>query len=1776
MLTLPNYQISTQIYESANSLVYRGHQKKDNKPVILKMLKQDYPTPAELTRYRQEYEITHELDLAGVINAYSIEKYQNTLVIILEDFGAESLKQLMADRPILVKEFLPPAIQIADSLGNIHAHNLIHKDINPSNIVVNPETKLLKIIDFGIASRLPRENPTLKNPEQLEGTLAYISPEQTGRINRSLDYRTDLYSLGVSFYEMLTGKLPFDATDAMELVHCHLAKTSAPVCEVNPNVPQIISDIVMKLMAKNAEERYQSAFGLKADLEKCLALTKKVFGKLFSTHFQLAQNDFSGKLQIPQKLYGRENEVNTLLQAFERVSEGAAEMMLVAGYSGVGKTALVREVHKPMTEKRGYFAAGKFDQFQKNIPYSAITQAFNEFCRYLLMESAETLANWQEKILDAVGNNGQVIIDVIPDLELVIGTQPAVASVGPTEAQNRFNLFFMNFVKALCDKDHPFILFIDDLQWVDSASLGLLKSIMLDDEIQHLLVIGAYRDNEVDGSHPFIILVSELQKANVIINTIELANLLGGDVNHLLQDSLKCETTQPLTDLIYQKTQGNAFFTHQFLQTLYFDALLRFDFEQHQWRWDVEQITAQNITANVVELMANKIDKLPSKTSKALQLAACIGNQFDLPILAIIYEQDQNETLSVLRQAVAEGLIQPLDENYKHLETGDKSQFKFLHDRVQQAAYALIDDDQKQAVHLQIGRLLLKNTPADALAEKVFDIVGQLNQSLELLNNQTERLKVADLNLLAGQKAKMATAYGAALNYLSVGRKCLTKKSWDRSYELTLNLFTEAAEAAYLSGDFEQMEQLAQMVLQQARTVSDEAKICEIQILAYAAQNQERKAIKIALIFLKRLGISLTEAPTPDDIRLALQKTQLSLSAKPIQSLIDLPMMTDTQKILAMRVMVAIIPAAYHVLPHLMILLVLKQVDLSLEYGNVAESSFSYVFYGVILCGVVFDIESGYQFGQLALDLLKRLDEKAIKASTIFIFRELVMPWQEHVREVLQPLLENYQTGLETGVLEYAAYSIHAYCYYSYFIGKPLVTLKQEMAQYSHTIARLKQENILKRNNLFWQVVLNLTGHSNHPCHLIGEVYDEKIQLERYQQANDKTTIHYLHLNKCILYYLFQEYAPALENAKIAEQHLEGVTGMFVVAIFHFYDSLARLALYPSLPKSEQEAVLTKVSGNQEKMTQWAHHAPMNYQHKYDLVEAERSRVLGKDDDAREFYDKAIALAHENEYLNEEALAYELAGQFYWLKGMPKVAQVYLRDAHYAYQQWGALAKVKNLETRYPQFLLPKTASTIPTNVTISATRMASTSTKSGSEWLDLNSLMKAAQTLSGEIVLSRLLEKMMRIVIENAGAETGFLLLPKQDSWFIEAQGQTDSNEVNVLHSLSIENQPIAKTIIHYVERTQENVVLNHASQEGQFTRDPHIVKQRPKSVLCAPLLNQGQLTGIFYLENDLTTGAFTPKRLEILNLLSSQIAISIENARFYAQLEEKVTQRTQTIEAQKQALATALQQLQATQAQLVEAEKMASLGNLVAGVAHELNTPVGLGVTGASQLEMITKQLTELFDSKRMKRSDLQKYLASANNISELILRNLNRTARLVQSFKQVAVSQVSESQRRFALKNSLNEVVLSLKPQLKNTHYQVVIDCDEDIMLFSYPDIFYQIVTHFVSNSLIHGFKNRSEGQINLTAKLAEGKDGQSLLMRYSDNGQGMPEDIVQNIFEPFFTTNRHGGGTGLGLHIVFNLVTHKLKGTIRCESVERQGTTFYLEIPNKDPKLKPVLT
>jgi predicted ATPase/serine phosphatase RsbU (regulator of sigma subunit) len=1514
MLELTGYRVTEPFYEDENTIVYRGYRTKDKLPVVIKTSADPYPKPTQVIRFHHEYEITHGLDLKHTIKSYELQKYQSTWALILEDIKGESLKNILATQPIFpfnqeglagLLTFFRLAIPLADSLGELHAHHIIHKDIKPANIIVNLETGLVKITDLSISSRLHHENQALINPNLLEGTLAYMSPEQTGRMNRTVDYRTDFYSLGIVFYEMLVGHLPFENFEAMELVHSHLAKIPPSPHSFNTNIPIALSHIVMKLLAKTAEARYQSAYGLKADLQVCL---QQLQTQTPCTDFTLGKQDISGQFQIPQQLYGRDAQIETLLQAFERVTKGKGErgkekgkteLMLVAGYSGIGKTALVHEVHKPMTEKQGYFISGKYDQYQRNIPYSAIVNAFSNLVSQLLTETQAQLNQWREKLLAALGNNGQIICDVIPEMALIIGKQPAVPTLPPLEAQNRFNLVFQQFIQVISQPEHPLVLFLDDLQWADSASLTLMQLLMTGGENNALFLIGAYRDNEVDATHPLMLILEEIKKSATTVNKIILTPLTLSNVNQLIADTLhsSLERVKPLAELLLAKTGGNPFFMNVFLETLYTEKLITYVHQKSLWHWDLAQIQAKSITDNVVELMADKIQKLKLSTQHLLKLAACMGNQFELDILSIVSEQTLQQVIEQLHEAVFENLLLPLGDAYKALEfikleanSLDTIEYKFSHDRIQQAAYSLIPDSQKQSVHQQVGQLLLQNTPDEQLEDKIFDIVNQLNFATELLTQQSQREELAQLNLMAGQKAKCAAAYQPALKYFNIGRELLTEKSWHQQYELMLVLHVEGAEIAYLNGDFALMDELAQTVLKHAQNLLDKVGVYQVKIAAYQAQNQLLNALNTGLEVLKLLGISFPEAPNQTDFMVALQETQAILTDKPIAEFIDLPYMTNQQQLAAVQTLSSIFSSSYQAGPAFMPLLVFKQVVLSVQYGNTPESAFAYANYGLILCALVSDIEHGYQFGQLALKLLDKFDAKELKARTFVIMNNLVRHWKEHVKESLPPLLEGYQAGLDTGDLEWAAWCIVVHYYHAYLIGRELPTLNQDMARYNETIAKLKQKTPLHWQQLYRQAVLNLLGNaSGSPTELIGESYNEVEMLPQHLKANDRTMLSHFYLNKIMLCYFFGEYALAVDYANTAETYLDGAVGLLVNPYFYFYDSLARLAVYCDHPNAD---ILEKVSANQDKIKNWACYAPENFQHKYDLVEAEKACTLGDIVSAMEFYDQAIHGARKQEYLQEEALAYERAAEFYLALGREEIAQAYMTRARHGYTLWGAKGKISQLVKKYPK-LLPTLSVATTTLTHASMTMTGATILGSMGSSLDLTTVMKASQAIASEIKLDKLLAKLITMVIENAGAQTGFLILSNQRELTIEAAAEFEKTPT-VLQSLALSDELLSVAIVNYVMRTHDNVVLSDASHEGIFTEDSYVVKNKPKSILCAPIIQQGQLIGMIYLENNLITEAFTPDRLEVIKILSAQAAVSLENALLYRTLEQKVAERT------------------------------------------------------------------------------------------------------------------------------------------------------------------------------------------------------------------------------------------------------------------------------------------
>ncbi|NEO83867.1 MAG: AAA family ATPase [Spirulina sp. SIO3F2] len=1498
---LPDYTFVETIYQGTRTTVYRALATATQQPVVIKVLSQDYPSFGDLVQFRNQYTIAKSLSIPGIVCPLNLEPCGNGYALVMEDGGNVDLGQYLQQHALGVADILEIAIQLAEILHPLHQERVIHKDIKPANILIHPGSKQVTLIDFSIASLLPQETPTLQSPKSLEGTLPYLAPEQTGRMNRAIDYRTDFYALGVTLYELLTGQLPFVSDDPLELIHCHMAQIASPVNQINPNLPGMVAAIVAKLMAKNAEERYQSALGLKHDLERCLAQWQKQ-GDI--TEFVLGERDVSDRFLIPEKLYGRETEVQILLDAFDRVSQGAAEMLLVAGCSGIGKTAVVNEVHKPITQQKGYFIKGKFDQFNRNIPFSAFVQAFRDLLGQLLSESDAELASWKTRILDAIDSNGQVLIDVIPEFEAIIGQQPSVPELSGSAAQNRFNLLFERFIAVFSTSKHPLVIFLDDLQWVDSASLNLIKVLLSSSSRGYLLVLGAYRNNEVTPTHPLMLNLAELETQATIISTVNLNSLPIHCVNQLVAETLSCKLDKAasLTKLIYQKTKGNPFFTTQFIRRLYETEFIEFDPDIGCWKCDLVQVRDAALTDDVVELVAERLKRLPSDTQDILRLAACIGNQFDLKMLAFICEIAPKMLASQLWCALQEGIIIPIGETYKFFQGGLDSrlskdvtvEYRFLHDRVQQAAYLLIPNEQKQGIHLKIARLLVQKIPQAQHTKNIFLIVNQFNSGIELISESSERMEVAQLNLTAAQTAKASTAYRAASNYLAFTRQLLSENIWNSNYEFALAFHNLSIEVAYLNTDFRQVEHIFQIVTVNARSFLDQITVYAIKIEAHKAQGQSETAIATSLQALEQLEIVIPTEINFGEIQAGLQKIELLLGDRTLESLVSLPAMSEPHRLAAMRILAHLQPIAYWTKPMLFLIAVFQQVSLSLQYGNCAISAMSYATYAIARWTLLGDIDSTYCLGQLALTIREQFDSQEIDCMVFYLVNMFSRHWREPLRSTLPLFLENYQVGLQTGDTEQAAWSLQSYCEYAYFAGENLASIQDKANEYQQAIEHLKQDFPLQNHQIFLQTVMVLTGNSRIRISLNSDTFQKQLLLQHYKKKKNKNACFYLFLNDAILSYLFGDLEASEHNIQKAECYLDAAPAKFSVPVFHLYRALITLALLKDSTTGQKIPLSEQLVTDRENLKIWAEYAPMNHLHKYMLISAEEHRILDEKMAAMELYDQAIAGARENAYTQEEALANELAAKLYLDWGKEKVAASYMQDAYYCYARWGAQAKATDLETRYPELLKPILQASVPrgdmlttlrtvTPLTTSVQRNThnSSSCTDLNQTLDFASVLKASQALSGIIQLDELLHQLTQTILQNSGGDRCALILPDEaGEWQVRAIATPEEIELCVE---PLEHHPrLPLKLIQYVKHRQETVVIDDLETELPVI-DDYLRQRSHKSILCLPLLNQGNLIGILYLRNHLTTGVFTEERILILDFLCTQATISLENSRLY-----------------------------------------------------------------------------------------------------------------------------------------------------------------------------------------------------------------------------------------------------------------------------------------------------
>ena len=1487
-INLKGFEITEKVYESRTILVLRGQRLEDGRTVIIKTHSTDYPTDKDTQKILKEYEILSQVnDAEFIIKAYDIVEADNRVALILEDINGVSLRDYLQNRKLELKEFLNLARQMARMLEELHSNNIIHKDINPNNIILNAEAGRYKIIDFDISSRLSIEKVEVESPNVRLGTLPYISPEQTGRMNRSIDYRTDFYSLGVTFYEMITGQLPFNSKDPMAMVHCHIAKQPAPPTEVESDIPAPVGQIILKMLAKTAEDRYQSAYGLRADLETALTNFENT-GTVPA--FRVGGKDVSERFKIPQKLYGRQKEIQSLLNAFERITQASSEFVLASGYSGIGKSALIHEIHRPIVSERGYFISGKFDQLRRDVPYASLIQAFQELIRQLLTESEEQIALWKANLLKALGPNGQIIIDVIPEVELIIGPQPPVTELGAQEAENRFNIVFQNFVGVFTQKEHPLVLFLDDLQWADAASLKMIQLLLIDHEINYLLLVGAYRDNEVDEAHPFMLMLAEVEKAQVKVNDIKLKPLNAENINQLIADTLHKDIHEcrDLADIIYRKTNGNPFFVNEFLKTLYSKKLLYFDFKEGNWQWNADIISSSlEVTDNVVELMTSKIKELAPKAQHIIKLASCLGSTFKLEALALIAQKSPEETEKDLWETLNEDLIYKYGESYK-----------FIHDRIRQAAYTLIEEDEKQRIHLEYGRQMLSTATDKEIEEHLFDLINHLNIGRKLVTQRAEKDTLIQYNLKAGQKAKASTAYEPAYNFLTIGTEFIDKNTWDKHYNMALRTFTELVEVSYLSARFDEMQRNASIVENNAKDLLDKLRVFEIKIAAYLAQNKMLEGVNNMREALKLVGVKLPQKPGKLNVLAAIIKTKLLMRGKKIDDLKSLNRMEDPYKQAAMRIIASGSSAAYYAMPSIFPLLIIKMVELSIKYGNYRLSSPGYCTYGLIIIRGLGDINNGYQWGKFSLDLQGIVEGgPQHKAQLNAVYNAFIQHQKEHLKNTLPGFLSGYQSGIENGQVEFACACVLMYDLYALLLGKELGGLNKEMRKYTEVTRKFNQERHFRNNEMRRQVVLNLLGEVEDLTVLTGEAANEEEWARQYEEANDSTGQCMMYIFKMMLCYLFNDVEGVLVNEAKAQKHLDGIAGLYLQSSYYLFSSLALLQDAANNPDKLSKH-LSKVKANQKKVAKMMKFAPMNHAQKYWLVEAERARIEGNDQAAMKYYDDAIKHAKENEFVNDEALANELAAKFYLARNMNKFASLYFIDATYANQKWGAKAKVEQLRADYGDYI-GNVQEAAQSHYTTSTREIYTTLITGGTETssLDINTVIKSSQALSGEIILSQLLEKLMNIALENAGAQRGYLILKRDADLYIEAEADLNEDRIIVQQGVKVSNSVRDKlpiSLINYVSRTNESQVLQDAANQGNYTKDFYIQQNTPKSIICTPVIRQGKNVGVLYLENNLTTYAFTKERIEVLNLLSSQAAISLENAMLYESLEEKVRERT------------------------------------------------------------------------------------------------------------------------------------------------------------------------------------------------------------------------------------------------------------------------------------------
>ena len=1489
MRDLSNYAFSP--LRDGDLRLYRGS---GNGPAPILLVAAESNSLGCLAQLEHEYALRTDLDTAWAAQPIELSRHRDRLALVLEDPGGAVLDRLLG-QPLGIAEFLRIGISLARALRQVHARGIVHKDIKPANILVDVASGGVWLTGFGVASRLPRERPSPEPPDAIAGTLAYMAPEQTGRMNRSIDARSDLYSLGVTFYEMLTGALPFTAADPLEWVHCHIARQPVPPEEGPAKIPRALSLISMKLLAKTAEERYQTAAGVEADLRRCHAEWESQ-GRI--DPFPLGRRDVSDRLLIPERLYGREREVEALLGCFDRVvAHGTPELVLVSGFSGIGKSSVVHELHKVLVQPRGLYASGKFDQYKRDIPYATLAQAFQSLVRSLLSHGEAELGRWRDSLSEALGSNAQLIVNLVLELELIIGKQPPVPDLPPQEAKNRFQMVFRRFLGVFARQEHPLALFLDDLQWLDSATLELLEHLLTHPDVRHLLLVGAYRDNEVGPSHPLRRTLEAIRATGARVQEIVLAPLGLDDVARLIVDAVHCvpPRARSLAHLVHEKTGGNPFFAIQFLAALAEEGLLAFDSVAAVWVWDMDRIHTKNYTDNVVELMVQKLKRLSISTQDALKQLACLGNMAEIGILSMVNPQAAEAMHAALWEAVRAGLIVRQDNSYK-----------FLHDRIQQAAYSLFSEEHRAALHLRIARRLLASMPANELTEQLFEVANQFNRGAELLTDRTEKAGVATINLHAGRKAKASAAYASARAYFSSGIALLDERDWRGQYELTFNLWLECGQCELLNGNFKKSEQLIAKLLQRTASKVDQAAVYDLNVQLHTVQGDYPRALDKALACLRLFDIDLPAHPSWAEVEAEYERIR-PIDGRSIETLIDLPRMTDPELQAAMQVFSILLEISWFTDFHLHCMLACRMVNISMQHGMSGPCAHAGACLGALLGPVFHRYREGYRLSMLACDLVEKHDFSAYHTK---VHHEMGANsvWTRPITHAIELRRAVARQATETGDLTYACYSMHHTVTALLLRNDPLDAVWRDAEMALEFARRAKFRDVVDLIVSQQRFIAAMQGRAEIFSAFGGAPFDEPTFEAGLTGDRMNTLICLYWILKLKMRFLSGDYTEALAAAAKARSVLRAgaVQVQIYLLDYSYYAALTVAALYEDASADDKAVWRPLLAEHREQLREWAENYPPTFGDKHALVSGEIARLEGRDAEAMRLYEQAIQSAREHGFVQNEALAYEVTAKFYAARGVESIASDYLRKARSGYLRWGALGKVRQLLQRHPGLREESGPSAPGSTVSASVER------------LDVGTVVKASQAVSSEIELAKLIETLMRISLEHAGAERGLLILFADNEPRIAAEATTGPGKIDVtLRTSTVTQTELIESVLHTAVRTRESVILDDASAQIPFSADGYVRKKYARSALCLPLIKQGKLVGALYLENNLAPRVFTSAKLAVLKLLGSQAAISLENVRLYDELRMENSERRRAEE-----------DLRRSEAYLSEAQRLSHTG--------------------------------------------------------------------------------------------------------------------------------------------------------------------------------------------------------------------------------------------------------